>query len=295
MGVRAATNRDIGGETLAGNTLTIGNVTVLSLSDGHMDGAVRDMYGDEVTRTWGCGCVSPEAEPEFSTNLGSFLIRSGGQTIMVDTGMGDVEAEGVGGEWGGLFDEMKANKVDAGDVDMVFMTHLHFDHTGWNVSRNGDAPTVLFPKARYVAHEIDWEFFRNEPEAKEKYFYESETVEPLYEMGKLDLVSGEEWVINDEITAIHTPGHTPGHMSLLISSQGEQGLVLGDVAHHPKQVQETGWKVIADCDHDVARETRESVMKMVEEKGLKVAAGHFPAPGFGQIVRLEGKRVWQVL
>ena len=280
---------------MAGNLMTIGNVTVLSLSDGNMDGPVREMYGDEVANNWGCGCVSAEAEPGFSTNLGSFLIRSGGKTLMVDTGMGDVEDEGVDGEWGALFREMQANKVSAGDVDIVFMTHLHFDHTGWNVSRNGSGPEVLFPNARYVTHELDWNFFRNEPDAKEKYFYEPETVEPLQDMGKLDVVSGEEWVINEEITAIHTPGHTPGHMSLLITSQGEQGLILGDVAHHPRQVQETGWKVLADCDHDAARETRESVMKMVEEKGLKMAAGHFPAPGFGQIVRLEGKRVWQVL
>ena len=282
---------------MAGNLLTIGNVTILSLSDGNMDGPVREMYGEEVAKVWGCGCVSPEAEaePEFSTNLGSFLIRSGGKTLMVDTGMGKVTGEGVGGQWGLLFDEMKANKVDAGEVDMVFMTHLHFDHTGWNISRNGGPTELLFPNAQYVAHELDWDFFRNEPEAREKYYYEPDTVEPLHEMGKLDLVSGEEWVINDEITAIHTPGHTPGHMSLLISSQGEQGLILGDVAHHPKQVQETGWKVMADCDHDVARQTRESMMKMVEEKGLKMAAGHFPAPGFGEIVRLEGRRVWQVL
>ena len=282
---------------MAGNRLTIGNVSILSLSDGNMDGPVREMYGEEVARNWGCGCVSEEtsAEPAFSTNLGSFLIRSGGKTLMVDTGMGDVAGEGIDGEWGSLFSEMKANGVNAEEVDMVFMTHLHFDHTGWNVSRNGSGPEVLFPNARYVTHEMDWDFFRNEPEAKEKYYYEGETVEPLYEMGKLDVVSGEEWVINEEITAIHTPGHTPGHMSLLITSQGEQGLVLGDVAHHPKQVEETGWKVMADCDHDVARETRESVMKMVEEKGLKMAAGHFPAPGFGEIVRLEGRRVWQVL
>ena len=119
------------------NTLTIGNVTVLSLSDGNMDGPVREMYGDEVARAWGCGCVSAEAEPGFSTNLGSFVIRSGGKTLMVDTGMGDVAGEGIDGEWGSLFGEMKDNKVDASDVDMVFMTHLHFDHTGWNVSRNG--------------------------------------------------------------------------------------------------------------------------------------------------------------
>ena len=280
---------------MAGNLMTIGNVTVLSLSDGHMDGPVREMYGDEVAKRWGCGCVSAEAEPGFSTNLGSYVVRSGGKTLIVDTGMGDVPGEGIDGEWGSLFGEMRANKVDADDVDMVFMTHLHFDHTGWNVSRNGSGSEALFPKARYVTHELDWNFFRNEPDAKEKYYYEGETIEPLYEMGKLDMVSGEEWLINEEIKAIHTPGHTPGHMSLLISSQGEQGLILGDVAHHPKQVHETGWKVMADCDHEAARETRESVMKMVEEKGLKMAAGHFPAPGFGQIVRLEGKRVWQVL
>ena len=280
---------------MAGNLMTIGNVTVLSLSDGNMDGPVREMYGDEVAKSWGCGCVSAEAEPGFSTNLGSFAIRSGGKTLMVDTGMGDVAGEGIDGQWGSLFNEMKANKVNAEDVDMVFMTHLHFDHTGWNVSRDSDGPKVMFPNARYVTHELDWDFFRNEPDAKEKYYYEPETVEPLHDMGKLDVVSGEEWVINEEITAIHTPGHTPGHMSLLITSQGEQGLILGDVAHHPRQVHETGWKVMADCDHKVARETRESVMKMVEEKGLKMAAGHFPAPGFGQIVRLEGRRVWQVL
>ncbi len=280
---------------MGGNTLAIGNVTILSLSDGDMRSPVREMYGDEAVKVWGCGCVSPETEPEFSTNLGSFLIRSGGKTLMVDTGMGDVTVDVAEGAWGSLFDEMKANKVDAGEVDMVFMTHLHFDHTGWNVSRNGGPTTVLFPNARYVAHELDWDFFRNEPEAREKYYYNPETVEPLHEIGKLDLVSGKEWQITEEITAIHTPGHTPGHMSLLVSSQGERGLVLGDVAHHPKQVQETGWKVFADCDHDVARETRESVMKLVEEKGLKMAAGHFPAPGFGQIVRLEGRRVWQAL
>ena len=264
---------------MAGNLMTIGNVTVLSLSDGNMDGPVREMYGDEVARNWGCGCVSAEVEPGFSTNLGSFVIRSGGKTLMVDTGMGDVPGEGIDGQWGSLFEEMRANSVKADEVDIVFMTHLHFDHTGWNVSRNGSGPGVMFPEARYVTHELDWDFFRNEPDAKEKYYYEPETVEPLHDMGKLDVVSGEEWVITDEITAILTPGHTPGHMSLLITSQGEQGLILGDVAHHPRQVHETGWKVMADCDHEVARETRESVMKMVEDKGPEDGGGTFPGAG----------------
>ncbi|MCH8090119.1 MAG: MBL fold metallo-hydrolase, partial [Chloroflexi bacterium] len=71
--------------------------------------------------------------------------------------------------------------------------------------------------------------------------------------------------------------------------------ILGDVAHNPLQVHETGWKVDADVDHDQARMTRESIMKRIEDEGLKMAAGHFPAPGFGKVIRLEGKRYWKAL
>ena len=280
---------------MVNNQMNIGSVTILSLSDGHMMGPARDSYPDVPDKVWTCGCESPEAGPQIDTNFGSFLVRSGGQTIMVDTGVGPLPNEDPGSEWGLLVDDMKANNVDPEDVDTVFMTHLHFDHTGWNLVSNNGKASPLFPKARYLANSIDWEFFLHEPEAKEKYYYRSAPVDPLKGLGLLDLIEGSEHRITDELTAIHTPGHTPGHMSIIVSSQGEKGVILGDVAHNPKQVHETGWKVSADCDHDQARETRESVMKMIEEEGLKMAAGHFPAPGFGRVVRLEGKRFWQVL
>ena len=83
---------------MAGNLMTIGNVTVLSLSDGNMDGPVREMYGDEVARNWGCGCVSAEVEPGFSTNLGSFCNQVGWEDV--DGGHGDGGCAGGGNRWG---------------------------------------------------------------------------------------------------------------------------------------------------------------------------------------------------
>ena len=190
--------------------------------------------------------------------------------------------------------EFEANGLDVNEVDTVFMTHMHNDHAGGNLREENGKYIPALPKARYIGNVLDWNFFRREPDAEEKHYYRPSAVEPLDQLGLLDLIEGE-YALTDELTAFPTPGHTPGHMSVLISSQGEKGLILGDVAHHPLQVHETGWLSSADVDHAQARKTREAIMKRVEEEGLKMAAGHFPAPGFGHVLRLEGKRYWQAL
>jgi glyoxylase-like metal-dependent hydrolase (beta-lactamase superfamily II) len=110
----------------------------------------------------------------------------------------------------------------------------------------------------------------------------------------MELMAGEH-PLTRELTALPTPGHTPGHMSILIASQGERALILGDVAHNPAQVHETDWVSRADMDPEQTKTTRRALMERLEREGMVVAAGHFPAPGFGKIVRLEGRRYWQVL
>ena len=104
-----------------------------------------------------------------------------------------------------------------------------------------------------------------------------------------------EQALTRELTAVPTPGHTPGHMSILVTSQGERALVLGDAAHSPAQLHETDWVSRADMDPAVTRQTRRTLMERLEREEIIVAAGHFPAPGFGKIVRLQGRRTWQVL
>src|SRR3989442_715329 len=92
-----------------------------------------------------------------------------------------------------------------------------------------------------------------------------------------------------------TWGDTPGHMSILVTSRGERALVLGDAAHSPVQLQEPDWVSRADMDPELTRKTRRALLDRLEHERIVVAAGHFQAPGFGRIVRLEGRRYWRGL
>ena len=279
---------------MAINKMMIGDVTVVSLSDGRLRSIATERYPDSPAHVWQCGCSTPGYAPKVEANVGSFLVRSNGRTVLVDTGIGTLPPDENRGEWGFLMKEFDVQGLNVTEVDTVFMTHLHYDHTGWNLKEEKGKYLPTFPRARYIVSSVDWDFFRQEADEEKRNYYREATVEPLESLGVLDLVEGEHR-LTDELTTIPTPGHTPGHMSVLVASQGEKGLILGDVAHHPLQVHETGWLSRPDVDHDQARRTREAIMKWVEEEGLKIAAGHFPAPGFGNIVRLNGKRYWQAL
>jgi glyoxylase-like metal-dependent hydrolase (beta-lactamase superfamily II) len=117
---------------------------------------------------------------------------------------------------------------------------------------------------------------------------------PLQDLGLIEFMEGEH-AITPELTAVPTPGHTPGHVSIMVTSKGERALVLGDAAHNPVQLDRTDWVSRADMDPDVTRQTRRVLFDRLEREQILVAAGHFEAPGFGRIVRLEGRRYWKGL
>ena len=128
----------------------------------------------------------------------------------------------------------------------------------------------------------------------ERFAYIKEQVVPLQELGLLELIEGEH-VLTSELTAIPTPGHTPGHTSLLISSNGETGIVVGDASHVPAQAQETHWSPNADSKPEESAETRRRLMDRIEKENALLVSGHYPAPGYGRLIRLEGRRSWQAL
>src|ERR671911_478472 len=168
------------------------------------------------------------------------------------------------------------------DVDTVFLTHLHGDHLGWSVRPDGEP---VFPEARYVTQAAEWEI--SAP-------YLGRAIARLDERGVLELLDGEE-PVGEELTAIPTPGHSPGHNSLLVSSQGQQALVSGDAIVHPAQATEPTWNVHFDMDKEQAARTREMLLAWLEADGIVVAAGHIPGSGFGRIARDAGGRYWQTL
>lgn len=267
----------------------VGNVEIVQLLDAEMGFPFAAVFPDVDEERWGpYRELYPEAGTDaerLRTNAQCYALRSGGETLLVDAGLGPGPIAWLGGVEGRLVPDMRAKGVDPDAVGRVVFTHLHGDHVGWSMT--GDAPT--FAHARYLVPEADWEAF---PAAGHPHV--AAQIAPLEALGAMELVSGER-ALTAELTLLPTPGHTPGHQSLLIASAGERAVILGDVAHHPAQVEESGWSPSFDGDGELAAATRRRMMDRLEADGCLVAACHFPAPGLGRVVRAEGRRVFRAL
>ncbi len=284
------------------NQVRVGKVEITSLSDGILEFDLCNFFPDHQSdEEWQPyrQHLTPEHKVRF--NLASYLIRSEGRTILVDTGMGARPADAPETPWGELMQDFQAHGLQPSDVDMVVMTHLHRDHVGWNLTPrpaggdgSGNSFEPTFPRARYWLSAKDWAACHDPAVMPARFPNAATTVWPLEELGLIEFMDGEH-ILTGELTAIPSPGHTPGHMSIRISSQGEQALILGDAIHNQAQVQETHWVSRADMDPEQTRITRRSLMEQLEREGMLGIIGHFPYPGFGKVARLEGRRYWQAL
>ncbi|MBI4337990.1 MAG: MBL fold metallo-hydrolase [Chloroflexi bacterium] len=273
--------------------LSIGNAEVIAFSDATFQRGPTEFFRATSDKDWGPYRDLMTPEGQLRINIGCYAVRSQGRWVMVDTGIGPGPVAALGSVQGQLGRLLKERGVPAEEVAAVVFTHLHVDHVGWNITPQEGKPRPLFPNARYLASRSDWEFFTS-PENQQRFPYIKTQVLPLQQLGILELTSGEKRV-TDEVRTVPTPGHTPGHVSVAIASGGQRGFILGDVAHHPAQAAETDWGTRADVDPDLARHTRHQVFDQLEREGTTVAAGHFPTPGFGRLVRAQGRRYWQVL
>jgi len=217
---------------------------------------------------------------QVQSRYGTTALRSRGKLIIVDTGLQTPPG-------GKLIDDMKQKGIDPADVDIVFMTHLHGDHVGWNLT--GGKPT--FPKARYLVPKRDWEYW-TQPSVLVTTLPVQHQVLPLEKLNIMDLVDGD-YKITDEVITFPTPGHTPGHTSVVIASGGQRGFIMGDASHTPAQAHYTHWTPTFDVDKELSGKTRQQLMDKLEKEGALVSAGHYPDPGFGRFVRKGGRRVWQ--
>lgn len=212
-----------------------------------------------------------------------YLVRTGALSILVDTGVGPGPYPRYQNMHGTLMQSLAAAGVGVEDVDTVFLTHAHPDHVAWNVDAEG-APT--FPRARYVLHRRDWEHYEGRNPVPR---YMQRFVEPVEARGLLDLLDHEA-NLAPGVRAIETPGHTPGHMSLLVESEGERVVVTGDVLVSPFYVSEPERRFGSDLDGRQGIRTRVALVDRLEADGARLASAHFPEPGFGHVVRIDGRR-----
>ena len=275
--------------------VTVGNVEILTFLD--MLPPLRDpasFFPGVSTDDWAPYKADFLENDQLQLYFGCFLLRSQGKTILVDTGAGPGPHPAWGDQRGTLVDQLRGLGIVTDDVNFVVHTHLHPDHVGWNLKLVGGIPAPYFRRARYLVPRLDWEHF-TQPERLDSSPHIKTSVMPLQRLRLMELVDGDHNV-TDEVTTLFTPGHTPGHQSVLISSQGEKAMVVGDVMHSMVQVQEPGWCPGVDADKDQSQRSREELLDRAEKEGYVVAAGHFPpSHNFGKIVRLEGRRYWQAL
>jgi glyoxylase-like metal-dependent hydrolase (beta-lactamase superfamily II) len=269
--------------------LKAGSIIIIPVSDGSFAPPVANIFPSISAEEWEPLREYLNPDRTIPLNFGSFLICEGDDWTLVDTGFGNRQ-ESPGGR---LLGELEKAKLQPAAISRVIFTHLHRDHIGWNTIDHDGRPEILFKNARHVVQRKDWEHFM-QPAVKEAQPSIALCAEPLEGSGLLELIDGER-SISAGISAFCTPGHTPGHQSLLVSSGDEKAIILGDVAHTPAQVVRPDWSPVFDVDAVQSARTRSEVWDRIEQQGLKVAAGHFAYPSIGGLVRVEGKRRWQVM
>jgi glyoxylase-like metal-dependent hydrolase (beta-lactamase superfamily II) len=173
-------------------------------------------------------------------------------------------------------------------TDLIF-THMHLDHVGWTTIETSDGQReLIFPNARIACTSAEWEFWHggDSPAGPHPEFVQK----PLE--GRLNfLQNGEE--IAPGITVLATPGHTPGHISLLIQSGDQRLYLLGDVFHGVMQMSELSWSVAFDIDQAQARATRESLYPELIRPDTLVAGNHFSDQVFGYIHQVGDVYQWE--
>ena len=216
----------------------------------------------------------------------AFVIESPGHRMVVDTCIGNDKRRAFPG-WNMLQLPFLTDLEKAGfardSIDRVLCTHLHVDHVGWNTMLVEGKWTPTFPHARYLIGRKEWEHWSKTKESDTRELLD-DSVRPVFEAGLADLVESDTR-ITDEIRLEPTPGHTPGHHSVRISSRGQEAVITGDLMHHPVQMAHPEWGSHFDSDFDEAIATRRAFLERYGDQPILVLGTHFATPSAGRIVR----------
>ncbi|QHO72037.1 MBL fold metallo-hydrolase [Bradyrhizobium sp. CCBAU 051011] len=225
--------------------------------------------------------------PHFATEEGrlkmsihSFAVETPSRRIIIDTGLGNDKQGRKVPTWNNRKDPFLDTLTAAGfppeSIDTVLCTHLHVDHVGWNTKLVDGTWVPTFANARYLFGKTEYDYWRHYRDEPDKVALFSDSVKPIADAGKADLVASDAR-LTDEITLIPTPGHSPGHMSIHIQSERKEGLLTGDVAHHPCQMAHLGWSSTGDSDPRQSAETRRALFSRFADTPTLVIGGHFGA------------------
>ena len=235
-----------------------------------------------------------DADGNLIMSIHALVIDTGHQRIIVDTCIGNDKQRPIPA-WSNLQTSFLRDLESAGypreSIDTVLCTHLHVDHVGWNTMLVESRWVPTFPNARYLLAEREWQYWDGVDDDPLNAGILDDSVRPVFEAGLVDLIDWEHEVC-EGVRLKPTPGHTPGHVSIHIESEGQSALITGDWIHHPCQMTRTDWCSSADYDADLARTTREALLEDYAEKPILVIGTHFATPTAGYVKLLPVSGYW---
>ncbi len=298
---RAAETESVDGRHVTELSWSVGALTVTRVEERIIPLTAKVLLPDatpehiEANRPW----IDPyfdgveDGHPVMRLSIHSFVIAAGDTTIVVDTCVGPDPDRGLPGD-PAFLDRLDASLRAGGrggleGVDVVVCTHVHFDHVGWN-TRVVDGVTVpTFPNARYLVTRAELD----EVEADDHMGVLDPSIRPLREAGVLDAIELEtdgpgagHHRICDGVELVATPGHTAGHVSVLLRSEGEEALITGDAFHSPVQFaapELAAWRF--DSDSTASTATRRHLIDRFAGTDALLLGTHFAPPTGGRLER----------
>jgi glyoxylase-like metal-dependent hydrolase (beta-lactamase superfamily II) len=235
--------------------------------------------------------LDPAAD-EIHIMIQTWLIRGGGRTILIDTGIGNDRERPAMPSFHHLntpyLGELAAADVCPQDVDTVICTHIHGDHVGWNTRLTDDGewrPT--FPNAQYVIPRADFDYWnpanghrtRSGPRMANVF---EDSVAPVHRAGQTVLWEGDHYDIDAQLRIEPAPGSS----AVWLRSGTDRAVLAGDLLHSPLQIPEPDDCPSFDEDEPHARDSRRRVLGEAADRGALLFPAHFPGPGAAEVRRV---------
>lgn len=277
------------------NPISLGNIQVQRVEEMIWTISPRFLfpqltYDDfEKHRAWLVPHFSTE-ELKFRLSIHTFVVRTPHHTILVDTCVGNCKQRSVD-VWndrnGDFLERLNAAGVNPEEVDYVFCTHMHVDHVGWNTRLDNGRWVPTFPNAKYLFHKKEWEHWKDTADEFQAPVVKDSLL-PIIDAGLAEIVD-IDYVIEDGIRLLSTPGHTPGHCSVYLGASSDADAVItGDMIHHPSQIAEPHWPTRACSDPELGVQTRTEFIQRFADTSTLILGTHFAPPTALQIVSNNG-------
>jgi glyoxylase-like metal-dependent hydrolase (beta-lactamase superfamily II) len=266
----------------------VGDYECTSINDGARSFPMPDKWVTNVAKDEALAAAEAAYMPKgmVTVPFNPQLINTGSKLILVDTGNGIATLEPTKGAVGRTLQNLAAAGVDPKSIDIVLISHLHPDHTNGIRALDG---SMAFPNAELMVPAKEWEFWMSdenaakaESEITKNYFA---NVKKIY-AGIESKVTKYDWgkEVAPGITAVATPGHTPGHTSFAVASGNSKILIQSDVTNIPEFfLRNPDWHVAYDYDPALAQETRHKFYDMAVAEKATVVGFHFTFPSVGHV------------